>query len=333
MSSRASFWRRWIAGAAFLASLLLASNARAVILYSTATRNTSAPSEAQGLDAWNLQAVWGGFLATPIDSTHFIAAKHITDRASTVVFQGVTYEVDLTSRKTDSGSDLCIYTLQSGYAFPTYAPLYNTLVDGPEVGKTLTVIGRGTQRGNAVSVGDDLKGWEWGADDRVQSWGQNVVSGYVDYSSSSTESLLYFDFNSDGIDNEASLSRGDSSGGVFIYANGQWKLAGINYGVDSPFSLTGDAEDPGFFADIFDARGLYYKDEDNQWTLVPLDEPDPISGAGYSSRISARLDWIAGEAPGAIVPEPGHLALVGSAAMLWLLWRSVASRRRRGGSI
>ena len=31
----------------------------------------------------------------------------------------------------------------------------------------------------------------------------------------------------------------------------------INYGVDGPFSLTGDDADTGFQAALFDARGLY----------------------------------------------------------------------------
>jgi hypothetical protein len=72
----------------------------------------------------------------------------------------------------------------------------------------------------------------------VQSWGQNVVSGFDAYNGVSLTSLLKFNFDSTGIANEAALSTGDSSGGVFINSLGQWKLAGINYAVDSPWATS-----------------------------------------------------------------------------------------------
>ena len=294
-----------------------AMEARGVILYSTADRNTTAPSAADGLDAWNLEATWGSFLATPIDATHFIGAKHLNAASdpgqfSTITFRNVSYAVNLASAVPDPGSDLCIYSLQSGYSFPSYAPLYNAAVDGSEIGKTLTVIGRGTQRGTPVTVDSALKGWAWGGSDHVESWGQNIVSSFDRYNSVSATSLLCFDFNSDGIDNEAALSIGDSSGGVFIFSNGQWKLAGINYAVSGPFSLTGtgtlnsllpdgspDPDYSAFNASIYDAQGLYYWDD--KWILDDVQEP----GTSAASRISDRLDWIE-----SVVPEPGTLVLL-----------------------
>lgn len=301
-----SFGLAWAGFTSALLLLLLASEASAVILYSSATRNTSAPSAQDGLAAWNLEATWGSYLATPIDSTHFIAASHVGDASSSITFQGVTYQVNLASRTTDTGSDLSIYTLASG-SFPTYAPLYNASVDGSEAGKAITIIGRGTQRGSAVYVNSTLKGWQWGTADYVESWGKNTVDGFINFAAG-TNSMLYFDFNSNGIANEGSLSVGDSSGGIFINVDGIWKLAGINYGVDSPFSLTGT--DSGFNADIFDARGLYYKNDQGVWTLVPQNYPYAVPGASYASRISARLDWISTYATGAVVPEPATLVLL-----------------------
>lgn len=307
--------RRFILGGMLGAALLLvaATDAPATILYSSATRNTTAPSVENGLAAWNLEATWGYYMATPIDPTHFIAARHIGGTSSTITFQGTTYQVNLASRVEDVGSDLAIYTLASG-TFPAYAPLYDAAVDGSEIGKSFTVIGRGTQRGAAVYVNSALKGWQWGTADYVQSWGRNVVDGFVDFGPTN-DSILYFDFNSDGIANEATLSVGDSSGAIFINVNGLWKLAGINYGVDGPFSLTGSSSDPGFNAAIFDARGLYYKNEQNVWTLVPRNLHDPVPASSYASRISARLDWILAQAPGAVVPEPGSLVLLVAAAL------------------
>jgi len=87
-----------------------------------------------------------------------------------------------------------------------------------------------------------------------------------------------------------------------IFSDGIWKLAGISYAVDGPFSLTGDSLDAGFSAAIFDARDLYYK-IDGEWMLIEHDEAVPAGS--YASRISSRLNWI-----NSVVPEPGAVALL-----------------------
>ena len=269
-----------------------AFDARAVVLYtapgsSDPSRNTTAPLATQGLDAWNLEATWGAFLATPIDANHFIAAKHVGNAASVITFQGNTYAVNTASYVDDPGSDLRIYTLANpADSFSSYAALYDNAVDGPELGKTLTVIGRGAQRGDAVYVGTDLKGWKWGSADQVQSWGQNVVSGFASYGSTSN-ALLYFNFDATVNKNEGGLSTGDSSGGVFILSNGQWKLAGVNYSVSGPWTTNPVTDSTGFNGDIFDAYGLYYKNS-SSWVLDQNHE----SGASFASSISHRLSWM-----------------------------------------
>jgi hypothetical protein len=297
-----SLGNRWRRGAlvstAGLATLLaFALDARAVILYSTPDRNTD-PTPIAG--AWNLEAQWGEFLATPIDPTHFIAAKHVNLASSTVslVYQGNTlsFAVNSSSRREDPNSDLVIYSLQSGYTFPIYAPLYSTAVDGSEIGRTMTVIGRGTQRGSSVLVDGTVAGWRWGSRDDVQSWGQNVVSGLIDYDSASQNSLLYFEFDANGVPNEAALSLGDSSGAVFINSGGRWKLAGINFAIDSPWSYVGGS-DTGFNADVFDARGLYFRDTATTWAQIPFAWAHPVPGASYASAISQRLGWIEATIP------------------------------------
>jgi hypothetical protein len=314
-------------------------DARAVIIYSstTPTRNTSASSSDQGLSAWNYEAFWGSFLATPIDPTHFIAAQHvgvpnpaqITIRDPSNPSHLMTYPVNAASEASDPGSDLCIFTLASGNSFPTnaYAPLYNAAVDGSEVGKTLTVIGRGTPPGAEVRVGGILKGWQWGSYDGAESWGQNIVTGFSRYNSVSATSVLYFDFDSNGIANEGSYSLDDSSGGVFINVGGQWKLAGINWSVSSPWSYTGDATDPGFNASIFDARGLYYKNAKNVWTPVP-DVGLLVPGDSFASRISDRLSWIEGVLSQP-VPEPGAFVLAGSGLLLTAILGWFRRRRQK----
>ena len=48
--------------------------------------------------------------------------------------------------------------------------------------------------------------------------------------------MLQATFDANGLADEAHLSVGDSSGGVFIQDGGIWKLAGINYGVEALFN-------------------------------------------------------------------------------------------------
>jgi hypothetical protein len=329
--SHRHLWRHAFLLAAVFTTGVLASaiEARAVILYSTDVRNTSPPSDAEGLAAWKLEATWGTYLATPIDATHFMVARHCygygTDPTPTTIsFLGGTYTVDTGSRVWDN--DLCIYSIV-GSTFPNYATLYNEAVDGPETDKVLTVFGCGRKRGGEVKVGSTLKGWYWGDVSLVPSWGQNIVTGFKDFSTSSTDSLLYFNFDADGIANEAMVSQYDSAGGVFIYSNGQWKLAGINYAVDCTYSYTATGLNPDgssavFTASIFDQQGLYVQDNQGKW--VPAAGP----GASYASRISSDLGWIEEHAPGVIVPEPATLMLLISGAMSLAVFGRFARRRK-----
>jgi len=73
----------------------------------------------------------------------------------------------------------------------------------------------------------------------VQSWGENTITASPSGHSQQGDFIAY-DFNA-GVTNEGTLSGFDSSGGVFVQNGTEWQLAGINYGVDGPFSLTGDA--------------------------------------------------------------------------------------------
>ena len=141
-----------------------------------------------------------------------------------------------------------------------------------------------------------LKGWQTGAYDGVQSWGQNVVSGiYTDPQLKGD--TLRFAFDRNGIPNEGAMSGGDSGGGVFIQQGGTWKLAAVNYATDSPWSLTGDPHDPGFNGALLDAGGLYAGGNydpntgTDQWTAVPDTQADQ-PGSSYSSRISTKMSFI-----------------------------------------
>lgn len=328
--------------------LLIASDARAVLLYSTPERNIEAPGSLGNRDTnlgpagagdprrlldsgWQYQASFQGFLATPISSQFFVAARHIGGGVgNSISINGSTYtttafwdhRVNPNDANSTLLSDLRIYKIDG--AFSSWAPMYDANIDGSEVGKSMVVFGRGTQRGAAVTVSGQLKGWEWGAGDGVQSWGENVVTGTANFAAGGDNKLLYFDFDANAGPNEGGLSVGDSSGGVFINANGTWKLAGLNYAVDGPFRYTANGAD--FNATLFDASGLYYQVGVNDWQLAG---PGSIASS-YATRISAELSWInsiIGANATVPVPEPTTVSLGLIAAAALLARRPAHSRR------
>src|SRR5687768_6719303 len=152
-----------------------AQTAHAVIQFSTEQRNSTPAPASIGYPAWQLQGMIGGFLATPIGPNHFITAKHAVGGGGVSLdfhFNGVTYHTDPTFNGVgsagDPNSDLVVFRVTE--AMPTWATLYTSNDEGM---KQLVTVGRGTQRGEPLLVDGVQKGWYWGADDRVQSWGQN----------------------------------------------------------------------------------------------------------------------------------------------------------------
>ncbi|MHB8521617.1 MAG: hypothetical protein ACYDH9_12780 [Limisphaerales bacterium] len=268
---------------------------KAILFYSTAdpSHNTTAPTGTLVGSGWQFEGQWGSFLGTAIAPQYFITAQHIGGTmGDPFVFGGVTYPT--VAVFDDPNSDLRIWRVCG--TFPTYALLYPAT---NEVGKTLVVIGRGTQRGDPVDVtsgpNSQLRGWRWGVQDGVQRWGRNAVGGIVSGDQiapapggSHLGLLLLASFDANGGAEEATLSSGDSGGGVFIPDGSTWKLAGINYAADGLFNTTNTG--PGFLAAIFDARGLYI-DGPDVWTLVP-NSPASVPGDFYATRISSNLDWI-----------------------------------------
>ncbi|MDW8262994.1 MAG: hypothetical protein RMJ35_10760 [Phycisphaerales bacterium] len=324
----------------------LAGPARGVILFSSAERNTAAPTGTLSGSGWQYQAQFTGFLGTPISPRYFITAQHIGGFVGQdVIYQGQTY---FTDQFIDvPGTDLRLWRISG--TFPSWAPLYDRASDGSEVGKRLVVFGRGTQRGEPILLDEPIrqpsngpsrlhqpiespfhtavKGWRWGPDDRLQSWGENTVSDVI--SDPGFGELLYFTFDRGAGPNEAHLSAGDSGGGVFIESAGVWKLAGINFAVDGPFRLA--PTEPEFLGAIFDAGGLYVG---NPPTLLPNTSEDLPTGA-YASAISGSLPFIlqtisAGRAVG--IPEPrGATLLLAAAAALSQARRLQWNRHTRSG--
>jgi hypothetical protein len=305
------------------------SSAQAVILYRSAIRNKTAPTGTNANSGWQWEGNWaGGFVGTPIAPHYFLSAAHLGGGVGgAIYFQGKNYTTS--AAWDDPNTDLKIYKITG--TFPTYAPLY-TLTN--ETNKRAMVFGRGTGRGNAVVKNGQTKGWLWATQDKLMSWGENMVSSTLDggtINGNKVGQLLKFTFNKGGLTNEGALSTGDSGGGVFINDNGKWKLAGINYLVEGPFSLTSGG--PQFNASLFDKGGLYINGDQSI-----ADTAADIPAAWYATRVSSRASWIKsiigtvpGAAPGALsvsdlsvtsVPEPASLGLIAISATLLL-------RRRR----
>lgn len=263
--------------------------ASAVLFYSTDSPafNTNAPTGGDlGDSGWDFEGQWGDFLGTPISTNYFLSAKHIGGAVGSVfTLNGIDYVT--IACFDDPSSDFRIWCVDK--PFPRFAPLYES---SNEVGRAVMVFGRGTQRGDPVILtnrfGSQLKGWKWGAADKILRWGQNSVDSIYDNGPNSGELLkMLFQVSDNPV--EAGLSGGDSGGGVFINNGSGWKLAGINHAISGPYNTTNTGS--GFQAAVFDEGGLYAWAMD-EWLLVPSQPFSPRPGSFYATRVSSRLDWI-----------------------------------------
>jgi hypothetical protein len=298
------------------------STANAVMFASTddPTFNTTCPGGELANCGWELQGTWGGFLGTPIAPQYFAAAQHVGGSiGQAFTIGGVTYHTvayfdcpnsDLRIWKVDgtfanyaqlySGSDeLGKPLVVFGRGTQSGDPIYSAQVTTNYSVTTVNLKDAGLKHKDAKEIADadpmiDLNGqnlivtdytvetnyvvagWKWGKSDGVMRWGENQVVATGDF--------LVGEFNPQLGVNVGQLSSGDSSGAVFMQENGVWKLAGINYGVDGPFSTSPD--EPSFYASLVDESGLY-----SGSYQYPCDGT-PKPSRFFATRISTKLDWI-----------------------------------------
>lgn len=304
----------------------IAAPAHAVIFYDTGdpSHNTTAPTGPLANSGWQYEGQFDGFLGTPISSNYFITAAHIGGAiGDTFSFDSGTYQT--TAVFSDPNSDLRIWQVDHAFPAGSWAPLYT---GSSETGKSMVVIGRGTERGDPVllnsSDSSTQRGWFWGNDTRVQRWGSTAVSG-INTDSTTGHQFVTFTFNGPG---SVTLSSGDSGGGVFVLdTDNVWKLAGINFGVDGPYKFQ-DTDPSSFNAAIYDMRGLWEETNDMPVTFTYIDpatNPDPVPADSYATRISSELAWIDSTTG---VPEPGAITLLGMAAVWACRGRGRARARR-----
>lgn len=259
--------------------------ARAVLFDSTDNPafNTTAPTGALASSGWTFQGEFGSYLGTAIAPYYFLSAKHIGgDTNWNFTMDGTNYQPIAWYDDPAPGSDLRLWRV--ALRLPRYAPVY---AGTNEVNASMVGAGRGTQRGTEVVSGSVTNGWQWGPGDGVQRWGTNRVAAIV---TGGGAQYLYATFDHGGGPDECTVSVGDSGGGEFVWVDGVWQLAGIHYTVDGPYST--NATGPGFNAAIYDRFGLYYPVGTN-WVAYT----DHMPGGFYSSRVSARYEWLTNSIP------------------------------------
>lgn len=254
-----------------------------MIFYSTSDPdfNTEPPAGYYAESGWQWQGEWGRGTATIVSPNQVLTAKHMR-AAEAFVHQGKVYPV--LGYVDDPRSDLRLATVDVAEhgPFESWALPY---AGSAERGREVVVHGRGYGRGEEVVVDDRLRGWRSlpQAAGRLR-WGTNQVVTYVD-SHGLEDALIKARFDLSTGATECHLAEWDSGGGVFIRDSGEWRLAAVNYAVDSRFGKV--TENAGAFtAALFDARGLVQGGE-----IIPFGTGH-VASAFYATRISRRLEWL-----------------------------------------
>lgn len=276
--SHARAWRIRCAAAALL---LAQTGPVCAVLYDVTDDpgyHTSAPTGALASSGWQFEGQFNGFLGTAIAPHYFLTARHIGGDTNTLfVLDGTDHHPTAWFDDPSPGSDLRLWHVAE--RLPRYAPTYTGT---NEVGSTIAVFGRGTQRGTILVTDGRTNGWLWGSADGTMRWGSNRVEGIA---FGAGAPYLYATFDHGAGPDECHLSTGDSGGAAFVLADGTWQLAGIHYAVDGPFNTTNSGG--GFNAALDDAAGLYYKNGAT-WELIT----NHVASGFYSSRVSAHYAWL-----------------------------------------
>lgn len=314
--------RRFVLAIVLVCAFLPIGAARGIILEYSPNRNTTAPRGSLANSGWQWEGQVGSFLGTAISKKYIITAGHFDPKV------GFSFDINGEKHRTiamwdDPNSDLRIFKCVG--TFTSWAPLVNKNI---ETNRVATMFGRGTSRGDDVMQNGQLKGWKWGDEDHVQSWGRNLINGVADGGKGFGQ-LLQMNFDANGVGYEGAYSRGDSGAGLFIKFGTKWELAGVAYSADGPFSPSTDGSNA-FDASIFDRGGLW--SQSNGFTA---DQSQDVPGASYATRIFANMSWINGVLSGTIPPGNPSSGSIGrgvpepSGALLLSLCAFAAFSRRR----
>ena len=279
-----------------IASVLFfsAQSARALIVYGADTGGTTDNTQAPANGApWNYVVNIDGNSGASgvyLGDGYVITANHVTGPLASVSISGSVYAIDQSYAPMQiGGADIKLLRIIGD---PGLAPIPLIGANDNDTGKDATVIGWGVGKGTEVTN----QGWNWADDStRMERWGLNTTGS--NYVSSGGLSLLYTEFNRPGAvlggssagEDEASLSLGDSGGGLFIKYGNTWKLTGIVAAVDTP------------------GQALYDKD-----ALTPFDQP----GRSYYTPVKLYRNDITQMT--LAIPEPSTTGLLLAATATWL---------------
>ncbi len=293
--------------AVLILALLFRPAAQAIVVIGSGdpTHNTTAPTGGLAGSGWQWQGVWAGLAGTAIAPDFLITAAHVGGG----VGGGFSYRDKVyvaVASYLAPDADLRLWRVAG--TLPDFAPRYTGT---SELNKGAVVFGFGGPRGDIVTAaagaGKKLKGWTWSNRDGSLRWGTNTVAAIFAANGADTTTrggsvggdLLACTFDSAAGNEEATVTDGDSGGGVFLLDGGKWKLAGIIRAVEGKFRLT--ATDGDFSAALFD-KGGYYEFNGTAWTLNPtriIDTPT----AFYATRTAGSNAWINDVMAGSVAAE------------------------------
>ena len=278
--------------------------ARAVIVMGSADSivHRTAPTGKLAGSGWDWQMGPSG--GTVIGPHHILTAAHLGLWTNSIItWDGLGYRVSEAVDAPDSDLRLLRVSGRLG----SWAPL-NTTTN--EIGQTVVLFGRGGPRGDAVlgtvEGQSTLCGWLWLPTDHVLRWGTNQIVDLQTTSTSNPGEYLVAAFDADGGNDEATVSVGDSGGGVFLQHDGTWVLAGVMSAVQSTFKRT--AEGSVFYAALFNRRPFLEELSPGVWEHDPssIEQPETV---WIATRVSAYQDWLQTQlSQPAVVPLPSLLS-------------------------
>lgn len=268
----------------------------AVIHYSQSSSDpiiTSAPTGSYSNSGWQWQGDWGSGNGTVVSPTQILTVAHYS--AATFSYNGNTY--NQVSAVTNGDMKLVTLDTSTYGDFTSWAPIYS---GSAEVGKEFIVFGQGKDRGAAVTLSSESKGWRYGTAG-TRRWGTNIFDATLN-----AGSLLAADFDATGgTTYEAHLATWDSGGGAFMDVGGQWTLVGVNYSVDAYFNTT--PSDTGrFMAALYDMGGYDLGSDKDGWTFITNTATD-IPSRMYMHRVADYHTWLDTHI---VIPEPSTYSLL-----------------------
>jgi hypothetical protein len=296
------------AAAATVALCLTLVHGLALVFFSTGDPefHTSPPTNAYANAGWQWETD-NSFCGTAVGPKHMITANHLAqswllDSGGGLFFDGLYYTILAATNAPDSD----IRLLWIAGRFGSWAPIYT---NRNEIGSDVFMLGRGGARGARVTTADGAggvrtNGWLWNPGDGRLRWGANQVYSTTPDTNLTWPHNMIFRFRESADPDIATISGGDSGGGVFIRDNdGRWKLAGTIFVAEAEFKYA-PADTNSFLAAVYDRNNLYELDDSNNWILDPAAPSSPWT-IFASTRLSDFGDWIGREIAAPPPVDPG----------------------------